>query len=275
MFTDNDRHSSGDFKEVIESILDRESYSSSNVARGYWEWMFTYAWSGGFYDPDSLTEGFGAEFHKAATERFLSMPSVMDKGRKRVAYVQEDVLNMDEIEMAFQEKGVHAVRVSAAMYSLLNGTGAHEHMAVKVLGEEYDTPFVSLKGNDLKFFDFAMNMVVSYDVNILNYRVKVMAENKNNTHIYGKAVNIESNDREPIICVNQRLIDDRQMERVVSTLIHELDHCVTGARDGTRKFRDAADKRIGKLLMIHYCDKKELIQVINDTAIENEEGYDE
>ena len=275
MFSDNGRCEPGDFEWVISSILEREAYTSANIARGYWEWMYSYAWSGGFYEPDFHTPGFGEEFHEAATEYFLAKPEVVNRNRNRIAYLQEDVLNVDEIEMAFQEKGVHAVVVSAGMYNLLKSTGAADHMAIKVLGEEYDTPFVSLKGNDLKFFNFAMDMVVNYDIDILNYKVKIMAENKNNRHIDGKVLNLQSDDRDALICINQRLIDDRQMERVVSTLIHELDHCVTGAADGSRKFRDAADKRLGKLLMIHYCDKKELLQVVNDTAIENEEGCDE
>jgi hypothetical protein len=62
------------------------------------------------------------------------------------------------------------------------------------------------------------------------------------------------------------------MERIVATLVHELDHCITGARDGSRTFREAGDKRIGKLLLNHYCDKTELIQMTNDTKIEAGEG---
>ena len=84
-------------------------------------------------------------------------------------------------------------------------------------------------------------------------------------------MNINNDGKETIICVNQRLIDERKMERIVSTLVHELDHCITGARDGSRQFRECGDKRIGKLLMNHYCDKTELIQMTNETKIESDD----
>ena len=98
-----------------------------------------------------------------------------------------------------------------------------------------------------------------------------MKEQRNNHHIDGKALNINNDGKETIICVNQRLIDERKMERIVSTLVHELDHCITGARDGSRQFRECGDKRIGKLLMNHYCDKTELIQMTNETKIESDD----
>ena len=114
-------------------------------------------------------------------------------------------------------------------------------------------------------------MVVNYDTDLLNYKVRVMKEQRNNRHIDGKALNINSDDKDTIICVNQRLVDERKMETIVATLVHELDHCITGARDGSRTFREAGDKRIGKLLMNHYCDKGELIQMTHETKIESDD----
>jgi hypothetical protein len=158
------------------------------------------------------------------------------------------------------------------MYNLLNHTGASEHMDASVMGEEFNTPFTTLSGDDLKFFTFALGIVVDYDTDILDYKVRIMKESSRNRHIDGKALNVGSEGKDIIICVNQRLVDERKMERIISTLVHELDHCITGARDGSRQFRESADKRIGKLLMNHYCDKKELIQMTNETKIESDDN---
>ena len=264
IFSNNDNHVSGAMIPVIESMVRRDAYNNLNCAHGYWEWNFSYAWAGGMYEEDTdnadLANGFGVEFHHFMLNQIL--PSIQTD-RNRIAFLAEDVINFDELDLFFAEKDVYPVQVSAGMYNLLNTTGAREHMDSVVMGEEFATPFVTLSGDDLKFFAFAMGMVVNYDTDILNYKVKVMKKLTNNRHIDGKALNVNSSDMETIICVNQRLIENRHMERIVSTLIHEMDHCITGANDGSRAFREAGDKRIGKLLMNHYCDKVELVQMTN------------
>ena len=267
-FNNNENHEPGAFIPVIESMVNRTAYNSMSNARGYWEWNFAYAWAGGMYEEDYETEGFGVEFHRYM-KRYV-LPSIKTD-RNRIAFVAEDTLNFDELDLMFKEKQVHPIQVSAGMYNLLNSTGASEHMDSVVMGEEFDTPFTTLSGDDLKFFTFAIGMVVNYDTDLLNYKVRVMKEHRRNAHIDGKALNINNDDKETIICINQRLIDERKMERIASTLIHELDHCITGARDGSRTFRECADKRIGKLLMNHYCDKGELIQMTNETKIESDD----
>ena len=268
IFNSNENHAPGKMLPVIESIVDRTAYNTLSCAHGYWEWQFAYAWSGGMYEEEYGTDGFGVEFHRYV-KRYV-LPTIKTD-RNRVAFVAEDTLNFDELDLMFKEKQVHPIQVSAGMYNLLNSTGASEHMDSVVMGEEFDTPFTTLSGDDLKFFTFAIGMVVNYDTDLLNYKIKVMKEQRNNHHIDGKALNINNDGKETIICVNQRLIDERKMERIVSTLVHELDHCITGARDGSRQFRECGDKRIGKLLMNHYCDKTELIQMTNETKIESDD----
>jgi len=267
IFGDNGNHLSGDMIPVIENMVHKVAYNTLNCAHGYWEWNFAYAWAGGMYEDELEVKGFGEEFHKYFMNAILPL---VKTDRNRIAFLAEDSMDFDELDLIFAEKRVHPIQVSAGMYNLLNATGASEHMDSAVMGEEFDTPFVALSGDDLKFFAFAMGMVVNYDTDILNYKVKVMKESRNNRHIDGKALNVSLDDKETIICVNQRLVDGRKMERIVSTLIHELDHCITGARDGSRIFREAGDKRIGKLLMNHYCDTTELIQMTNDTKIKDD-----
>jgi len=265
VFSNNENHTPGALVPVIESIVDKIAYNSLSSAHGYWEWNFSYAWAGGMYDEEYEVDGFGVEFHRYV-EKFI-LPNIKTD-RNRIAFVAEDLIDFEELDLTFAEKQVHPIQVSAGMYNLLNATGASEHMDSAVMGEEFDTPFTTLSGDDLKFFAFAIGLVVNYDTDLLNYKIRVMKEQRNNRHIDGKALNISSDDKETIICVNQRLVDGRKMERIVATLVHELDHCITGARDGSRTFREAGDKRIGKLLLNHYCDKTELIQMTNDTKIE-------
>ncbi len=268
IFSDNENHAPGEMVPVIKSMVEKIAYNTLSCAHGYWEWNFAYAWGGGFYEEDMETDGFGVEFYDYFKN--IILPTIKTD-RNRIAFVAEDAMDFNELDLLLAEKQVYPIQVSAGMYNLLNGTGAGQHMDAAVMGEEFNTPFTTLSGDDLKFFTFALGIVVDYDTDILNYKVRIMKESRSNRHIDGKALNVASDDKDTIICVNQRLVDERKMERTISTLVHELDHCITGARDGSRAFREAGDKRIGKLLMNHYCDKKELIQMTNDTKIEAEE----
>lgn len=73
---------------------------------------------------------------------------------------------------------------------------------------------------------------------------------------------------------NKRILIDKhhatndQIQEIVATLIHEFDHFDTGYRDGDtdgRKFRELADRRIGKMMMEFY--KPELVSVNGDDVV--------
>jgi len=57
------------------------------------------------------------------------------------------------------------------------------------------------------------------------------------------------------------------MQQIIATMLHELDHAVTGAADNTRAFRDAADNRLGDLIIRHYCSKVDLAKLVNKTEV--------
>ena len=77
----------------------------------------------------------------------------------------------------------------------------------------------------------------------------------------GKAVREEDNE---FIFLNEALIKSRNIKQLIGTMVHELDHLISQADDGSRAFRDAADNRLGDLILRHYCDKSALLEIIRD-----------
>jgi hypothetical protein len=64
-------------------------------------------------------------------------------------------------------------------------------------------------------------------------------------------VNNENSDSEKVILINRDHAENSEVEKLISTLVHEWDHFSTGIGDGNiegRMFRDEADKKIGYLI---------------------------
>lgn len=68
-------------------------------------------------------------------------------------------------------------------------------------------------------------------------------------------LNFKGDISDKMILVSEDYILNASLEDLVATLIHELDHFITGADDGDmsgRVFRSLADKRLGKLAVEYY-----------------------
>ena len=102
-------------------------------------------------------------------------------------------------------------------------------------------------------------------MNIINYPIKFIKTTDRNEHILGKAAP-GKNGEPDLILINESAVKSRNIKTLLATLVHELDHFLTQEDDNTREFRDAADERLGDLLLKHYCDKQNLIDIMQDNS---------
>jgi len=73
----------------------------------------------------------------------------------------------------------------------------------------------------------------------------------------GLTLNINKPVNERIILIDKTHIETNDLEAVVATLIHEIDHVLSGIADGNqvgRMFRNLADERLSKLMVKYYDD---------------------
>ena len=226
-----------------------------------WEWRASHAWQ----MPSWLDEidvkdisAFGKVFSEMAEERYC------DQVHPMIAYAKWDSAGYDEVELRLKERGYRVLGVSQAMYNLLGTTGAEDKIDKNILGEEFDTEFIELGVEDKRFFDLAHSTLLSYDMNIINYPIKFMKTTDRNEHVMGKAAP-GKNGEPDLILINECVIKARNIKTLLATLVHEMDHFLTQKEDNTREFRDAADDRLGDLLLKHYCDKSNLIEIMQES----------
>lgn len=113
-----------------------------------------------------------------------------------------------------------------------------------VAGDELEFDFIEFTGNKLDMFNIAMKIMQDYDDQINNVNdIKIFLPNDNQNSLLGVA-------KDSNIYLSTRAFAD--METLISTIIHELDHVTSGLKDGDREFRDLADKRIAKLVLELY-----------------------
>ena len=248
---------------LVDIIVSDGLETESGKPDGIWEYGFAYAFQLNSWDDIDPYEdtSFGRCFVDAMIIKRC------DNTHNNVAFVCDRSSMFGEIELKLNERGRKAIPVSSAMYELLSTAGAEEWMDKTVLGEEYDTTFIELDGVDLDMFNFAYESVAGYDTSILNIPVKIMQSTPHNDMISGKAININSSNKPAMMAINHNLIKKGNMKQIIATLLHEMDHVITGASDNTRAFRNAADDRLGDLVVKHYCDKASLAKIINSVEV--------
>jgi hypothetical protein len=91
---------------------------------------------------------------------------------------------------------------------------------------------------------------------------------KQKDHYLGVVINPHTENKQILIDRNHAL--NGELNEIVATIVHEYDHYETGYTDGDlvgRKFRDLADRRIGKLMTQFY--KPLLVELIEDKIVIN------
>lgn len=80
-------------------------------------------------------------------------------------------------------------------------------------------------------------------------------------NIVGITLNYRGSNEDKMVLISEKYINDSNLEMLVGTLIHELDHFMTGADDGDmsgRAFRSLADDRLAKLAIDYFNQIVEL-----------------
>ena len=227
-----------------------------------WEWRSSHAWQipswMDLVDKKDIAS-FGKVFIDQTKDRYCDVNYPM------IAFAKADNAGYAEVELRLKERGYRVLPVTQAMYNLLGSTGAEDNLDKNILGEEYENEFVELAVEDKKFFDLAHSTLLAYDMNIINYPIKFIKTTDRNEHILGKAAP-GKNGEPDLILINESAVKSRNIKTLLATLVHELDHFLTQEDDNTREFRDAADERLGDLLLKHYCDKQNLIDIMQDNS---------
>jgi hypothetical protein len=251
----------GSFDDVIEYVVKNNLYHpyfNSDPEEPVWEFQYSsnyiiYDWSVGYEDTIS---SFADKFIALCDERFC-----IDGVYDRVAFINSKGYSSDDTIVSLKERGAFGLVVCEAIYEAIRSTGGRERIDVNILGEILDVPYIDINGSAKTVFDFALACVAKYDKRILGVPIKVMEESVRNMAIAGKALNVKNSSIDSLIVLNQNILIPQKIEMVVSTLIHELDHVLSGASDNTREFRDIADNRLGSLVVDHYSDMSRFIEV--------------
>lgn len=115
-----------------------------------------------------------------------------------------------------------------------------------VLGDEMEFDIIDLiSGPKKEMLSAAIDIVSKYDERIQTRvdEIKIFHPNNQQVNLLGAA-------RGETIYLSVSTLED--LYRTIGTLIHELDHVVTGYSDDDRGFRSLADDRIAKLVLEKY-----------------------
>lgn len=154
-----------------------------------------------------------------------------------------------------------------------------------------DKLYAFLVGRKIKNVEdiFGESFKYEYTTNIENYRklsecveiVKSVWEHANgvldndlgvlinfdNEETVGMTVSLSNDDSDPMILISEEHVLNATKVEIIATLLHELDHFVTGETDGDiqgRLFRDIADRNLAKITLEMYLLK-------NNFPVENRE----
>jgi hypothetical protein len=114
-----------------------------------------------------------------------------------------------------------------------------------VAGDELEFDFVEFSsGSKADMLNTAMKIMSDYDsrINALE-SIRIFVPNSSQSSLLGVA-------KDNSIYISTNAFSD--MEVLIGTLIHELDHAVSGLKDEDREFRSLADQRIAKLVLQLY-----------------------
>ena len=262
MYARNMYYREGGAEVLVDRMVNDKLYTGSDPNDKF-VWEFSYPYSFKIYDYE---EGVDRDRADAFGKAFVSRAEALycDDTFERIGIVCRDSgLTQGSICESLEERGVYPLIVCQPVFNLVESTGGKKNVAAYILGEGFDTDFVQVYGDDKEFYDLAYKTIVDYDSRIVSYPIKIMRESTKNSSILGKAMNINRTDKTTFIAINSSLITTRNIQLLIATIIHELDHAVSGALDNTREFRDLADNRLGDLIIKHHCDKQELIDIMN------------
>jgi len=184
-----------------------------------------------------------------------------------IQYLQEGIITF------IKEKGLrYCVQDSEMIYAILVKAGVK---TIKdIAGEEIDYEIDTNINNYPKLVK-AMKIAARFEPGLLNMKIPVAVfTSKQQEMLLGICIGRGTDGIR--IMVEKTHALNGELNELVATLIHEHDHFETGIADGdftSRKFRDLADRRIGKLMCSNYSNA--LVNVTNKSITVNIEDLAE
>jgi hypothetical protein len=199
---------------------------SSNVKRWEWSHLSPYSFS------EFVSYSSGNALHKAWTNIHGNAIAVSPNEERFIMTV----------EAAYNRRCVIVNNEIVRKQLNLSGVDTLED----ILGDELEFDFVEFAGGPkAAMLDKAKEIIQSYDYRLSTVDdIKVFAPNNVQQSLFGAA-------RNNCIFLSTNTFTD--METLIATIVHELDHIVSGIKDDDyRAFRNLADKRIASLIMKVY-----------------------
>jgi hypothetical protein len=202
-----------------------------NMNHDRWEWTI----------PKSVAEAYFSDMRNSTTDNTF-------KRAWRNVYGDKIAVpsNLMRFKAQFSLRNFEIVEVkSDFFYEILLRAGVE--CADSVLGDEVEYQFMTLTGDKKKMFRNALDIVNKYlpDFNHYVNDIKTFIPQGEQDCIYGVA-NMKA------FSIYLSVNAFRDMELLVSTIVHEFDHLKSRYTDGDNEFRLVADEHIGKLIMQVY-----------------------
>ena len=223
-----------DDEDMIREILDADR-NGQNVFE-----LKLSAYDVDYYDVSSQ---YADTFHKKYGNNVVAVPP----------NVNQEVLRI------IRTNGYKGIIVhSDLLRKMLEKAGVTKLLDVVGTDPEYEKiePSPHLK----KILAEAMDIVSFYEPALDKIPVQVFAPNANQTEL-----GIAFMGKDPHILISDTCLE-LGLPQTVSTLIHEVDHCITQHPDLSREFRDKADNRLAEL-MINNFKRAFCADVMDDYAI--------
>jgi hypothetical protein len=151
-----------------------------------------------------------------------------------------------ELVIQLQMRGYTCKVVNnSVIYRLLVMSRSEHSLDIQgILGDRAEFDIIeTLEPSRKSILDRALKIVGQYNTISDDINFSTFAPREHQETIHGVWVN----DSRTVMLSVESL--DIGVEHTVSTIVHEIDHAMTGYSDDDRRFRDVADRRIGRLMM--------------------------
>ena len=223
--------------KIIERILD-------NLGSKKWEYKLSDSIIGTADIADEWRKVWGKKYGEAT----IMLNSIEDAN--------------NSIHMYLKEKGQKYKTVdSSFIYTILTKSGVNTLESIAGESINYDIDFDTDKYPKLLK---AIEIAARYEpgISVMERPIACFTPKQSDTFL-GLLINKDNEEKR--ILIEKNHARDGEIYEIVATIIHEYDHYTTGYADGDhagRKFRDLADRRIGRLMCENY--KPDLLSTCAD-----------
>ena len=227
--------------ECNDTFIIKQFIMSANSSKNYFEFEFT----GSMHDVDS---GWKDAWVDLYDEDCIMVTPEQSLNQAYVSFIKEKGLDFKMIGSSF-------------FFWVLKKSGVQTIDDIASEAINYD---IDYDINQYPKLIKAIEIAARFEPGLLQLEKPIACFlPKQKDHYLGVVINPGTDDKQILIDRNHAL--NGELNEIVATVVHEYDHYETGYTDGDvigRKFRDLADRRIGKMMCEFY--RPELIQVGKD-----------